>query len=293
MLILLIILIAMVGAMGTATVLTALGQKESITPELEAPVSQEPEVEIEWLEEDWSDKSYIDMIHTTRTMEQEALGYVATPCRCEYHKNLDAYNLAEAEREWNRTNFIDLDIDKVNARTRAQKLETYRTYYLTKDEPGYKEVENIKFEKWRDEYGREHLRAASIPPAKFGKAIDKVIPTSSIMNSYVSDPYSEKMRLKEELYVLQRKLHELGNRMTSDSSYGSGYLMRSGEWDAYKTISDRIKELKSALAGEQKTYRRGGEVVTKRHYDPVGMYNEYVIEDDMGRVIKQWKEGKY
>jgi hypothetical protein len=279
MLVFLIILLALMGTLGSTTLLHAL-EKAKNTPEL-APVEEKKELEVdgEWLEEDWDSPAYVDVIHTTQKKEQEALGYVVTVCLCNFHDTQAKANLEKMEAELAREKWLkewDIDIDEVNAVTRAQKLETYRTYYCSKDEPGYKPVEEIQYEKFLDKYGREHMKIISVPPATYRK-------------DFVPDPYSQQMRLKEELFVLQNKLSRLTYDFSSSMS-GSNLIASTRQFEEYKKINDRIRFLKEQLAGNPskkyqdtitKRYSRGGEVV------------EYVMEDAYGKVIKRWKDGRY
>jgi len=192
-------LIALIGTLIGAFGLRAIDIQLNTTTEvkaIESAVESEPVPELTWMEEDWNNRAYVDMIHQTQAKEQDAFGYIVTVCLCDSHEWARKLELIGEDQRRVKEEFIDLDIDKVNAATRAQKLVTYKTYYNSKDNPDYKPAYTIDYDKALDRYNRDLKRVYSIPPDRL--ASDHGIRAGTINPSFVPDPYSEKMRLKEQ-----------------------------------------------------------------------------------------------
>jgi hypothetical protein len=271
------------------TVLSALGlmsierilEKPVVVSELEA-VEVEPE--LEWMEEEWHNQQYVDMIHLTRHKEEAAFGYVVSPCQCPYHKKM-------TERE----EFLNVDIDKVNAATRAQKQVTYKTYFNSKDDPAWKPTVTVGYDRLKDSLGREHIANLRIPPARYHpnryrsdhgyidrKLVDKVIPTTSLFGP---DPYSRIMRLKEDEKVLISRIKDVSSLWNLSNDPWGNAALSTREVNEYKKLVNELEDLRVLIAKEEasaeynarRSVRRGSEI------------DEYVVQDGSGRVIKRWR----
>lgn len=253
MFMLLMLIFAVLGGVGLMGVERALHRSESV-PAIE-PVKDE----LDWLDEDWGDVNYVSMIHRTRELEQDNFGYTVTVCLC---------NGCNAERE--RSEFVGVDIAKVNAATLSQKLVTYKTYYNSADDPNVKPIGVLGYDRVRDHLGREMITNLRVPPA-----IWTTNESRSVRDKFVPDTYSEKMRLKEEIAVTTARINDLATQIDFYKG-GRGYVQMSDKsYKEYRRLTEQLRDLRQASA--RRSVRRGGEI------------DEYIIEDGSGREIKRWK----
>jgi hypothetical protein len=130
--------------------------------------------------------------------------------------------------ELERGTFFDVDIEKVNAATRAQKEVTYKTYYNSEDDPSRKPVMKMEFNRHWDSQGRQTITAGKIH-------------AESIQSKFVRDPYSEKMRLKDEISQMVKHVDGLSRQMQPD--HNGNFVVSTYTAERYTKALTRLKEL--------------------------------------------------